>query len=72
MSITDKELETMKAGIDWAKGLKPGDTFRGSYGEARHRGLTDKLESCFGSAGFAYIQGRIIVCNQDDIIVSIA
>jgi hypothetical protein len=71
MTITTQEMETMKAGIAWAKGLKAGDTFRGSYGEARHRGLSDRLESCFGSAGFAFVQGRNIVCNQDNVIVSI-
>jgi hypothetical protein len=40
----------IRDGIDWAESLRVGDTFRGSHGEGRARGLGEVEVTWFGSA----------------------
>lgn len=57
-------------GCEWAEGLKPGDTFRGSYGEAKHRGMDEDHARFFSAGGQVGLTGKSITlaCNSDNII----
>lgn len=54
------------AGRDWAQSLKAGDTFRGSYGEAHHRGLTDWDAKFFSAGAYAEIASATILLAGHD------
>ena len=57
-------------GCEWAENLKAGDTFRGSYGEAKHRGMDEDHARFFSAGGQVGLTGKSITlaCNSDNII----
>ena len=67
-------MTAYQAGARWATDLKIGDEFRGSYGEAAHRGLTGEERSMFG-AGAASVMRKptfsVWVRNDDFVITDI-
>ena len=61
-----RHFDMFNAGRDWAASLKPGDIFRGSYGEADHRGLTDWDAKFFSAGAQTLISDMTLyVCNDD-------
>lgn len=76
LEITAKDRSLHLAfvhGCEWAAALKPGDIFRGSYGEAKHRGLDEDHARYFSTGGQVELTGKRIVltCHDSDIIHSI-
>lgn len=67
-----RHFDMFNAGREWALSLKAGDIFRGSYGEADHRGLTD-WDAKFFSAGAQteLTDARIFVCDDENTIHAI-
>lgn len=59
------------AGCEWAASLKPGDVFRGSHGEARHRGLGENHTRFFGTGGQVGLVDKQIFVSDDNTITSI-
>lgn len=53
-------------GRAWASNLKPGDIFRGSYGEADHRGLTEWDARFFSAGAQAELATMVIYVANDD------
>ena len=73
ITLTDEDRSLHLAfvqGCEWAASLKPGDVFRGSYGEARHRGLDNNHARFFSAGGQVELTGKRITltCNSSDII----
>lgn len=66
---TIRQIAMFNAGREWAQSLKPGDTFRGSYGEAVHRGLTE-WDAKFFSAGGQVDLGDMTIYVTDDNAIS--
>ena len=76
-TLTDADIAAVtffKAGYAWAETLAPGDTFRGSYGEAVWRGLSDWDAKFFSAGGQAGLAGKSVtlVSDRDNIIHTIA
>jgi hypothetical protein len=70
MTMTNEQarkiFDAFQAGEDWAKSLKIGDVFRGSHGEADHRGLVDAERRCFGSGALGVISSfKRLYLNAD-------
>lgn len=61
-----RHFAMFNAGRDWAAALKPGDVFRGSYGEADHRGLTEWDAKFFSAGAQTLISGMAIYVLGDD------
>lgn len=61
-----RHFDMFNAGRDWAASLKPGDIFRGSYGEADHRGLTDWDAKFFSAGAQTLISDMAIFVRNDD------
>jgi hypothetical protein len=59
-------LAMFNAGREWAASLKAGDTFRGSYGEADHRGLTEWDAKFFSGGAHVELTNRSIMLVNDD------
>lgn len=61
-------------GHEWAEALKPGDVFRGSYGEAKYRGMDEKHAKFFSAGGQVSLTGKSVTltCNSDNFIHSIS
>lgn len=57
-------------GCEWAESLKTGDIFRGSYGEAKHRGMDEKHARFFSAGGQVGLTGKSITlaCSYENII----
>ncbi len=75
-TLTDADIAAatfFKAGYAWAETLAPGDTFRGSYGEAVWRGLSGWDAKFFSAGGQAGLAGKSVTlaCNSDNVICSI-
>jgi len=74
MTITHEEaskfFDAFQAGGAWAESLKNGDVFRGSHGEASHRGLKGNERSAFGS-GALYILKSYNIYTNNDVITAI-
>lgn len=60
-------------GCEWAAALKPGDTFRGSYGEAKHRGMDENHARFFSAGGQVGLTGKSITatCGSESVIHTI-
>jgi hypothetical protein len=60
-------------GREWAEALHQGDTFRGSYGEAKARGMDENHARFFSAGGQVGLTGKSITltCNSDNVIHSI-
>lgn len=76
MTITDEDRSLHSAfvkGCEWAAALKPGDIFRGSYGEAKHRGMDEDHARFFSAGGQVELTGKAITlaCSSSDTIASI-
>lgn len=63
-------LEFIQAGLEWAQTLKVGDVFRGSHGEARHRGIPSDMVPFFGAGGQLGLAAITIYTTGDSNIVS--
>ena len=61
-----RHFDMFNAGRDWAASLKPGDVFRGSDGEADHRGLTDWDAKFFSAGAQTKISDMTIYVISDD------
>ena len=61
-----RHFAMFNAGREWAEALKPGDIFRGSYGEANHRGLTDWDARFFSAGAQTKITDMSIYVTNDD------
>jgi hypothetical protein len=51
-------------GWDWAYDLKRGDVFRGSYGEARSRGLEGRDATMFHVGASSGLDGWAVICTD--------
>lgn len=76
MTITDEDRSLHLAfvqGCEWAAALKPGDIFRGSYGEAKHRGMDEDHARFFSAGGQVELTGKgiTLACSSSDTIESI-
>lgn len=63
--------DNFEAGLAWARGLKAGDIFRGSHGEARHLGLDEEATCYFGAGAQCGLSDLIIYCNDTGAITNI-
>lgn len=69
--ITDERLkEVVQSGIAWGRGLSVGDTFRGSRGEAQHRGLEGLEQDLFSYAGGYGMAGITDILTADSGIIT--
>jgi hypothetical protein len=59
-------------GCEWADALKQGDIFRGSYGEAKVRGMDESHARFFSAGGQVGLTGKSIITRDDNVIDSIA
>jgi hypothetical protein len=59
-------MAAYQAGVEYAENLKVGDVFRGSHGEADHRGMNDDERSMFGSGAYSRIKNMGIWCDHTD------
>lgn len=64
-------FEAFEAGVAWAESLKIGDVFRGSHGEASHRGLEGTKRSFFGNGALDVLHSYRIFTNNDGIITAL-
>ena len=73
VNLSDEDLQhfaMFNAGRVWAQSLKPGDTFRGSYGEAAWRGLSDWDAKFFSAGGQVELTNKqITLTNHDSNII---
>jgi hypothetical protein len=65
------ETAFLKAGINWANALTVGDTFRGSHGEAVHRGMDGSAAKAFSAGGHAKLQTLEIWCDRQNVITKL-
>lgn len=63
---TAHQFAMFNAGREWAASLTPGDIFRGSYGEADHRGLTGWDAKFFSAGAQTLISDMTIYVRNDD------
>ena len=63
---TARQFAMFNAGREWASALAAGDIFRGSYGEAVHRGLTDWDAKFFSAGAQTVITDMTIYVTGDD------
>jgi hypothetical protein len=61
--------EQWVAGNAWAKGLKVGDTFRGSHGEADHRGLTGAARRAFANGALEVLRSTRVWTGRHDLLI---
>jgi len=57
-------FKAFDAGVAWAESLKIGDVFRGSHGEASHRGLEGTERSFFGNGALDVLHSYRIFTNN--------
>jgi hypothetical protein len=63
---TIRQHTFFNAGREWAQSLKPGDIFRGSYGEAVWRGLTGWDAKFFSAGGQVDLHDKSIILASHD------
>lgn len=66
---TEAIKSAYEAGEAYANGLKVGDQFRGSHGEATYRGLEGLERKVFGLAALEVIEGMGIWTDEAGVIV---
>jgi hypothetical protein len=72
MTKAAEMLTNWEAGEQWAARLQVGDTFRGSHGEADHRGLTGAARQSFGRGALDVLRSvRIWTGAHDNVIARI-
>lgn len=62
-------VEFWELGNAWAKGLKVGDTFRGSHGEADHRGLTGAARRAFANGALEVLRSTRVWTGRHDLLI---
>jgi len=63
-------MDAWQAGEAWANGLKAGDIFNGTMGEAKLRYTSETLRSMFDSAAWIALKGVSIWCENDSNVLT--